>query len=448
MNAQQNQSAANVQVSLGKAKVTVGESAWALVKIAPNAKRITGKRKTGAMACSFAVDCSGSMGGPASMPDGGVTFSRASNVESKMDRVKAALLLACESMGPKDLAGITAFSSTAAEVLPMTLMDAKGKALFVKAVETLWHGGSTALHDGWAQAGKAAAVGLDKGHACRVVLLTDGEATDGETNPEELGRRAEKLAKLGVETSCFGVGAMFNEDLLCAMAELGGGNFRYIPDAVSTTAALKAEAEGLASVVGKKVRLVGLAGDGVDTVLCMNGLKMDQEALVVPNLVMGRPFEALFEIKGQATARPSNVEFVLTWTNGQGQPESCSTTVSFEWAQDSAEEENPEVAGARSAILAAKEKEKLVQELSMGDMVAAGSTMANLRGIVGGMSEGYSKSGREMSDLMSLSASFDAGDANMARKSAVYQSYSALRNQSVRDDEEQSTEGGDSSQPA
>ena len=437
---------ASVNVALLRKKEVVGQSAWALVKVEPVAG--LGKKRSGAAACSFAVDCSGSMGEPASKPDGGVSFVAGQRPESKMDRVKAALALAAESMGPQDMAGITAFSSAAAEVFPMTKMDEEGKRAFLAAVEGLRSGGSTALHDGWAQAGKAAAKGLDEGMSCRVVLLTDGEATDGERNPEELGKRAAALMALGVETSCFGVGAMFNEDLLCAMSEAGGGNFRYIPDAVATCAALKAEAEGLASVSGKSVRLRAVCGQGAASAVCANGLKAEGDALVLPNLVAGRPFEALFEIAGVGEEGQAEVSFELSWTDAEGAARKAGCEAAVEFAAVSGEPEDQEVAGAKAAVAAAKEKERLAAELMRGDMAAAGCTIANIKGLVGSMGAGYSKLGRECADLNELCASFETGDANTVRKSAVYQSYSALRNQSVRDDEEQAKPEGAQDKPA
>jgi Ca-activated chloride channel family protein len=74
----------------------------------------------------------------------------------------------------------------------------------------------------------------------RVLLLTDGLANVGVTNPAEISRHASELRERGVSTSTFGVGADFDERLLREMAHAGGGNSyflqnaRQIPDLITS----------------------------------------------------------------------------------------------------------------------------------------------------------------------------------------------------------------------
>lgn len=90
--------------------------------------------------------------------------------------------------------------------------------------------GCTDLHGGW----NAGALGLldltraGSGGVTRLLLLTDGLANEGETDPYVLTQRARELRTLGVATTTFGVGADFDERLLRDMAHEGGGHFYFV----------------------------------------------------------------------------------------------------------------------------------------------------------------------------------------------------------------------------
>jgi Ca-activated chloride channel family protein len=59
-------------------------------------------------------------------------------------------------------------------------------------------------------------------------LLTDGLANRGIEDLEELATHSRELYRRGIATSCFGVGHDYNEHLLEAMANAGGGTFHYL----------------------------------------------------------------------------------------------------------------------------------------------------------------------------------------------------------------------------
>lgn len=65
----------------------------------------------------------------------------------------------------------------------------------------------------------------------RVLLLTDGLANRGITEPQVLIKTAREKAEAGIITTTLGFGDYFNEDLLIGMAEAAGGNFYFIQSA-------------------------------------------------------------------------------------------------------------------------------------------------------------------------------------------------------------------------
>jgi Ca-activated chloride channel family protein len=96
--------------------------------------------------------------------------------------------------------------------------------------------GATDLAGGWLRGCEQVGLSLRDGTIGRCLLLTDGLANRGITDPAELFRHAEELRVRGVSTSTFGVGADFDERLLKGIAERSGGRFyfleqpRQIPD--------------------------------------------------------------------------------------------------------------------------------------------------------------------------------------------------------------------------
>ncbi|MEZ4625660.1 MAG: VWA domain-containing protein [Thermomicrobiales bacterium] len=69
---------------------------------------------------------------------------------------------------------------------------------------------------------------VHSGHRLRcTILLTDGQANVGMVDPAQLAHHAANLRMLGVTTTTLGFGEHFDEQLLSAMAE-GGGGTEYI----------------------------------------------------------------------------------------------------------------------------------------------------------------------------------------------------------------------------
>lgn len=86
-------------------------------------------------------------------------------------------------------------------------------------------GGSTNLSGGWLEGAACVEEGarLNAGRKNRVVLLSDGHANAGITQPELLEHRAALLAQRQVYTSTVGIGDHYSPLQLQAIAEYGGG---------------------------------------------------------------------------------------------------------------------------------------------------------------------------------------------------------------------------------
>ncbi len=127
------------------------------------------------------------------------------------------------------------------------------------------------IHDVQADGGTCISSGLDLGYAearahgdaddpVRIVmLLSDGHANAGDTDPERLARRAAVAFQDGIQTSAFGLGPDFDASLMSRIADRGAGGYYYLADSSQIEPALAREIDArlrpVATAVELRVRL-------------------------------------------------------------------------------------------------------------------------------------------------------------------------------------------------
>ncbi|ODU23937.1 MAG: hypothetical protein ABS95_02780 [Verrucomicrobia bacterium SCN 57-15] len=94
-----------------------------------------------------------------------------------------------------------------------------------------------------------------EGQVKHVLLLTDGQANTGVTDPAALSKIAETAHAKGIGVSTLGCGTDFNEKLLTDLATAGGGRYTYVKSSEQLPAAFREELRGLLEVVAQNVRL-------------------------------------------------------------------------------------------------------------------------------------------------------------------------------------------------
>ena len=89
----------------------------------------------------------------------------------------------------------------------------------------------------------------------RCLLLTDGQANVGESDPEQLAIHTRELSRRGITTTTFGVGVGYNEELMEAMANAGSGNYYYIENPEQSKELFRQELAGLKQVTARAVEI-------------------------------------------------------------------------------------------------------------------------------------------------------------------------------------------------
>ncbi len=195
---------------------------------------------------AFVLDRSGSMGG-----------------RNKFDLARDALREGIERLAATDRFAVVVYDTEIDVVAPGRTADATAKEAAIRRLRDVGPRGGTNLSGGWLRGAEQVSSALDPEAVNRVLLLTDGLANAGITDRTELERHAGELRARGVSTSTFGVGEDFDERLLGAMADAGGGAFRFIANAAEIPALIRSEVGELLEVTAKDVELRISGPDGL-----------------------------------------------------------------------------------------------------------------------------------------------------------------------------------------
>ncbi len=132
-------------------------------------------------------------------------------------------------------------------LVPLARVD---QARLAAAIGSIRPGNTTNLSGGWLK-GLEQLRGADGPR--KIILLTDGIANEGITDSETLVGLAVGARSDGVGTTTIGFGDGFNEDLLTAMADAGGGNSHYAASAEAAPAIFAEEFADLTRLVAQNI---------------------------------------------------------------------------------------------------------------------------------------------------------------------------------------------------
>jgi Ca-activated chloride channel family protein len=130
-----------------------------------------------------------------------------------------------DGLAAEDRASLVVYDDAVDKLVPLT--GVADKATLGRAIAAIHEGGSTNLHGGWIGGAETLAPATSPGVVSRVILLSDGCANAGLTEPEAIYAQCRELAAAGVTTSTYGLGRSFNEDLMIGMSRAGQGNSYY-----------------------------------------------------------------------------------------------------------------------------------------------------------------------------------------------------------------------------
>jgi Ca-activated chloride channel family protein len=137
------------------------------------------------------------------------------------------------------------------------------------ALSAIAPGGQTNLSGGWLKGLEELRRAGGEG-ARKILLLTDGLANVGITEPERLVALAHGAYRDGIGTSTIGFGDGFDEDLLTALADAAGGRSHYAETPDAAPAIFAEELEGLTRLVAQNVSVEIRPTPDVELVAVLN----------------------------------------------------------------------------------------------------------------------------------------------------------------------------------
>jgi Ca-activated chloride channel homolog len=173
---------------------------------------------------------------------------------AKLRAAKDAASLLVRRLRARDRIAVVAYDDQVATVAEGTTgADGAELARRIGAIHT---GGSTNLSGGWLRGrGLVAERRASEGVVARVLLLTDGLANVGITEPTTLVGLCATARAEGIGTTTIGFGADYDEALLAAMADAGGGHSYYIETPDQAAAIFAEEIGGLLAVAAQNLRV-------------------------------------------------------------------------------------------------------------------------------------------------------------------------------------------------
>lgn len=125
---------------------------------------------------------------------------------------------------PKDQLSLVVYDDEVEVMVPLS--EVSSVTAIQQAVDMVHSGGSTDLFSGWLKGAEQLEGGTARA-VSRVLLLSDGQANHGETRISHIQPECKAWLEKGVSTTTVGLGRDFNEDLMIAMADAGGGQQYY-----------------------------------------------------------------------------------------------------------------------------------------------------------------------------------------------------------------------------
>ena len=322
----------------------------------------TQRRERAPVNLAFVLDRSGSMSG------------------MKLELAKQAAEEALARLDDRDRFSIVVYDDAIDVVVESTPASAEARRNAIDRLPQVDARGSTNLAEGWFRGCEQVATHLSSDGIDRVLLLTDGLANQGITDASGLARHAAELRARGVSTTTFGVGNDFDEALLQAMSDAGGGHFYYIADAAQIrdhiasevgetleVAARKAELEVLAGegIAIETISPHGLTGHGTRSIVGLGDLVADQAVDVVLRLTF--PY-------GQLGRDTGLIVRALDRQGGFGSAGVRDARLTWTWADDQANDTQPrdiDVDRAVARHFAARARQEAVARNRAGDFESA-----------------------------------------------------------------------------
>lgn len=221
----------DLQLRIDHQLVAVQEEATVHAMVQLRAPEAPASAERAPLSLAVVIDRSGSMDG------------------DRLASAKACVRHLAKRLAPTDELALVAYDDQVNLVLPLMPVD---EPTVRAAVDSIYAGNTTNLSGGWLK-GLETLRAASPDRLRRVLLLTDGQANVGITEPGVLTKITKEANEQGISTTTIGFGADFDEHLLTSMSDAGGGGAHFAATPDAGPGIFATEFEGLVSVVAQNV---------------------------------------------------------------------------------------------------------------------------------------------------------------------------------------------------
>lgn len=187
----------------------------------------------------------------------------------RLEQAKAAITTLVDQLDPRDQFGLVTFDHQPAVAVPAgPLTD---KPTVKRAIAQIQPGGSTDLSGGYLR-GLQEARRVAGPTGATVLLISDGHANAGLTDPAQVGGLARQAQASKITTSTLGMGLGYDERLLSAIASAGAGNEHFAETADEAAKLISGEVQGLLDLAAQAASLTVRMSPYVKGVAVINDL--------------------------------------------------------------------------------------------------------------------------------------------------------------------------------
>lgn len=179
----------------------------------------------------------------------------------KLDYVKQALEVFISNLRECDRLALVIYDDKAEVLLSSTAVsDPRAILALVRQIQP---GGSTNLHGGLMLGYAEVEKHLDAKRTNKVILMSDGLANAGITEPEKIVADSKKFNDLGIDLTTIGIGLDYNDKVMNQLAKAGRGDYHFLNDAKEIDRIFKQELDGLFEKVARSPKVRVTLGKGV-----------------------------------------------------------------------------------------------------------------------------------------------------------------------------------------
>lgn len=183
----------------------------------------------------------------------------------KLERAKQAAVHLIDRLDTQDRLTVVHYGGDVRSLRSMTGSHAN-KRLMREFVNAIYDNGDTNIGAGLTEASAQLREHVCAFSVSRVILISDGQPTSGLVSASALTGLVESLRSQGLTVSAIGVGTDFNENLMTALANVGGGFYGFIDDGERLAEVFGRELDQASSTVARNVEVTLEVPEGVSVV--------------------------------------------------------------------------------------------------------------------------------------------------------------------------------------